>query len=82
MKNAFLHWCDLIKNYKPLTVADLDTDSPLYQGAQLYRDKLGKTKEELPDSAIVITMQSNNDSNCNDEDIIETSITFTIHSAD
>ena len=82
MKNAFLQWCDLIKNYKPLTVADLDTDSPLYQGAQLYRDKLGKTKEELPDSAIVITMQSNNDSNCNDEDIIETSITFTIHSAD
>lgn len=82
MKNAFLHWCDLIENYKPLTVADLDTDSPLYQGAQLYRDKLGKTKEELPDSAIVITMLSNNDSNCNDEDIIETSITFTIHSAD
>ena len=80
MKNAFLQWCDLIKNYKPLTVADLDTDSPLYQGAQLYRDKLGKTKEELPDSAIVITILSNND--CNDEDIIETSITFTIHSAD
>lgn len=82
MKNAFLQWCDLIKNYKPLTAADLDTDSPLYQGSQLYRDKLGKTKEELPDSAIVITMLSNNDSNCNDEDIIEISIAFTIHSAD
>ena len=80
MKNAFLHWCDLIENYRPLNAADLDTDSPLYQGAQLYRDKLGKTKEELPDSAIVITILSNND--CNDEDIIETSITFTIHSAD
>ena len=80
MKNAFLHWCDLIENYKHLTAGDLGTDSPLYQGAQLYRDKLGKTKEELPDSAIVITILSNND--CNDEDIIETSITFTIHSAD
>jgi hypothetical protein len=80
MENAFLHWCDLTENYKLLTAADLDTDSALYQSAQLYRDKLGKTKEELPDSAIVITMQFNNDSN--DEDIIETSITFTVHSAD
>lgn len=74
MKSFTEKWINLVQNYKPLTLADLHEDSPLYVFGQMYRDKLGKTIEELPDESIIITQISNEMS----EDILmEVSVTFT-----
>lgn len=76
----FESWIELVKPSKPITLADLDENCMLYQMGQLYRKSQGKTIDECPDSSISIIMLSNNDINCNNENIIiETSVTFTIH---
>lgn len=74
MKSFTEKWIKLIQNYKPTTLADIHKDSPLYTFGQMYRDKMGKTIEELPDSSIIITAWSNEMS----KDVLtEVSITFT-----